>query len=47
LAEWPVEIAPHTVLLAIAAAAATGILFGFLPARRAGQLNPIDALRSE
>jgi putative ABC transport system permease protein len=47
LAEWPVLIAPETVLLAIAAAAGTGILFGFLPARRAGRLNPIDALRSE
>ena len=47
LAEWPVLIAPETVLLAMAAAAGTGILFGFLPARRAGRLNPIDALRSE
>ena len=47
LAQWPVLIAPETVLLAIIAAAGTGILFGFLPARRAGRLNPIDALRSE
>jgi putative ABC transport system permease protein len=47
IAEWPVIIAPEMVLLAMAAAAATGVLFGFLPARRAGRLNPIDALRSE
>ena len=47
LAEWPILIAPQTVLLAIIAAAGTGILFGLLPARRAGKLNPIDALRSE
>ena len=47
VAEWPILIAPQVVLLAIAAAATTGILFGFLPARRAALLNPIDALRSE
>jgi putative ABC transport system permease protein len=47
LAEWPVIMSPQVVLLAVAAAAGTGLLFGFLPARRAAQLNPIDALRSE
>jgi putative ABC transport system permease protein len=47
IAAWPVLIAPEMVLLAMAAAAGTGILFGFLPARHAGRLNPIDALRSE
>jgi putative ABC transport system permease protein len=46
-AQWPVLIAPQAVLMALAAAAATGILFGFFPARRAAMLNPIDALRSE
>ena len=33
--------------MALAAAALTGIFFGFFPARRAAHLNPIDALRSE
>jgi putative ABC transport system permease protein len=46
-AQWPILIAPEMALLALAAAAGTGVLFGFLPARRAAQLNPIDALRSE
>ena len=46
-AEWPIVIAPEMALLALAAAAGTGVLFGLLPARRASQLNPIDALRSE
>jgi putative ABC transport system permease protein len=47
IAEWPILIPPQTILLALAAAAGVGILFGFLPARRAALLSPIDALRSE
>ena len=46
-ANWPVLINPSVMALAMAAAAATGIVFGFFPARRAAGLNPIDALRSE
>ena len=46
-AEWPILISPDVVLIALAAAAFTGIFFGFFPARRAALLNPIDALRSE
>lgn len=46
-AEWPVLLSPGVMALAMAAAAATGIFFGFFPARRAAGLNPIDALRSE
>jgi putative ABC transport system permease protein len=46
-AEWAIHISPQVVALALAAAAGTGIFFGFFPARRAAHLNPIDALRSE
>jgi putative ABC transport system permease protein len=46
-AQWPVVVDPRVIALAMAAAAATGVFFGFFPARRAAQLNPIDALRSE
>ncbi|MEW5962874.1 MAG: ABC transporter permease [Pseudomonadota bacterium] len=46
-AEWPVLLSPSVMALAMAAAAATGIFFGFFPARRAAGLSPIDALRSE
>ncbi len=46
-AQWPVLIAPELLLLALGAAALTGIGFGFLPAQRAAHLNPIEALRSE
>jgi putative ABC transport system permease protein len=47
MAGWSVLVAPEMVVLALSAAAATGVVFGYLPARRAGRLSPIDALRSE
>lgn len=42
-----VSISPSVVAMALGAAAATGVFFGFFPARRASLLNPIEALRSE
>jgi putative ABC transport system permease protein len=44
---WPVFISPGTVLLAVGVAGAVGIFFGYYPARKASQLNPIEALRHE
>ncbi|OYW54514.1 MAG: peptide ABC transporter permease [Hyphomicrobium sp. 32-62-53] len=46
-ASWPVDVSVSVIGLAMGAAAITGIVFGFFPARRAAGLNPIDALRSE
>ncbi|MDF2987772.1 MAG: transporter permease [Eubacterium sp.] len=40
------SISVFTVLLAVGFSAAVGIIFGYMPARKASRLNPIDALRS-
>ena len=44
---WAVRISPASILVAFFFAAATGIFFGWYPARKAARLNPIDALRYE
>jgi putative ABC transport system permease protein len=44
---WSTLISPPTVMMALGFAGAVGVFFGFYPARRAAQLNPIDALRYE
>lgn len=40
------SMAVSTVFLAVGFSAAVGIVFGYMPARKASRLNPIDALRS-
>ena len=44
---WPSLISPASIVVAFLVSAAVGVFFGFYPARKAAQLDPIDALRYE
>lgn len=47
IAGWPVSIQAYSIVMSFVVCTVTGILFGWYPAKKASELNPIDAIRYE
>ncbi len=47
LAKWPISIELWTIVMSFAVCTFTGVFFGWYPAKKAAQLDPIEAIRYE
>jgi putative ABC transport system permease protein len=47
IANWGISLSPLSIIFAVGFSAAIGIFFGYYPAKKAAQMQPIDALRYE
>lgn len=47
IAHWPVSVQAYSVVLSFVVCTVTGVFFGWYPAKKASDLDPIEAIRYE
>jgi putative ABC transport system permease protein len=47
IAHWPISIQLWSIIMSFAVCTFTGVFFGWYPAKKAAQLDPIEAIRYE